>query len=202
MNPLARRACCAVLALAPALASADRGSGTNAASADLDFRIDIGKFLFFRVGSGAYPTASTTVDTVTLNTAPNIPPGAVVPVPGNSTTVNWDGTLPIPANSASVPVEVRSNAGQVTIRATVVQPLTSGANTIPMSQIVMGTSDPALPAPVLPNTLTGPAVNVAGTAFSNLVTLRSATWSFSYSPAPGQPAGNYTGQVRFTASSP
>jgi hypothetical protein len=42
---------------------------------------------------------------------------------------------------------------------------------------------------------------VTGTSFSNLVTIRNANWTFSYAPvAPA--AGNYTGQVTFTASVP
>lgn len=173
------------------------------ASADLDFIINIGKFIFFRVGTGAYPTASATVDTVALNAVPNIPAGAVVPVPGNNTTVVWNGALPSFTTAASsLPVEVRSNAGQISIRATATTPLNSGANNIPLSQIVLSSSDINLPAPVVPNTGTGAAVNVTSTGFSNLVTVRNANWTFSYNPLVTQRAGVYTGQISFTASSP
>ncbi len=168
-------------------------------TARLDFLIDIGKFLFFRVGTAAYPTASGTVDTANLGTL-RIPPGAVVPAPGNNTTVVWDGTLPS-YGSAAVPVEVRSNAGQITLRATVVTPLASGANTIPYTQITVSSSDAGLPAPPLPNAGAGTTVNVTGTSFANLVTERAAVWTFSYAPATSPPAGTYTGQISFTASS-
>jgi hypothetical protein len=204
---LLRPACALLLAGAPLLAAADIGSqqggGSQTASADLDFQIDIGKFIFFRVGTGGYPTASGTVDTVTFNTAFTIPPGAVTPANGNNTTVNWNGALPtFTAPTTTLPVEVRSNAGQITIRANVVTPLVSGSNSIPLSQIVLSTSDANLPAPVIPNTGTGASVNVVGTAFTNLVTQRTANWTFAYTPLTTQAAGNYTGQISFTASSP
>ncbi len=192
----------ALLAGAPG-ARAAQSTGTTTTAADLQFIVDIGKFIFFRVGTGAFPTPSGTVDTVSFNATPPIPPGAVVPVPGNNTTVNWNGVLPtFSAPSTNLPVEVRSNAGQISIRANVVTPLTSGPNSIPLSQIVLSSSDVNLPAPTVPNTGTGPAVNVAGTAFTNLVTIRSANWTFSYTPLITQQAGAYTGQISFTASSP
>ncbi len=196
-------ACTIALAmLAPARAEQTSVNGTTT-SARLDFVVDMGKFLFFRVGTGAFPGASGTVDTVTFNAVPTIPAGAVVPVPGNNTTVNWSGALPTFTTTNTVlPVEVRSNAGQISIRATATTPLTSGPNSIPLSQIVLTSSDVNLPAPVLPNAGTGAAVNVTGTAFTNLVTVRNANWTFAYNPAITQPAGNYSGQVTFTASSP
>ncbi|MBC5785113.1 hypothetical protein H8N03_19355 [Ramlibacter sp. USB13] len=200
------RAALLLVAAAPALAVADQGTDNGASpstTADLEFLVDIGKFLFFRVGSGGFPTASGTIDTVALDVGMTIPPGAVMAVPGAGTTVNWGGTAPaFVAPSANVPVEVRSNAGQITIRANVVSTLTSGGNVIPMSQILLASSDPGLPAPTLPNTGMSATVNVAGTAFSNLVTQRLATWTFSYVPVPTQRAGTYTGQISFTASSP
>ncbi|MCJ0764770.1 hypothetical protein [Variovorax terrae] len=202
----ALRALALLLALGGTLPSAlaHQGStGTNSSTANLDFVLNIGKFIFFRVGTGAFPTASATVDTVAFNAVPAIPAGAVVPVAGNNTTVVWNGALPaFTAAATSLPVEVRSNAGQISIRATATTPLNSGANNIPLSQIVLSSSDANLPAPVVPNTGTGPAVNVTGTAFSNLVTVRSANWTFSYNPLATQRAGVYTGQISFTASSP
>jgi hypothetical protein len=210
MNAGPRLACTALLlAGLPvfALAAQDSQQGSpnkpQTATVELAFVVDIGKFIFFRVGNGGYPTASGTADTVTFNAVPVIPPGAVLAVPGNNTTVNWGGTVPSFASTATtLPVEVRSNAGQISIRATATLPLTSGVDSIPLSQIVLTSSDANLPAPVVPDTGTGPAVNVAATAFSNLVTVRNANWTFSYAPPITQQAGNYTGQISFTASSP
>ena len=183
------------------------GNPTQAVSvtARLDFTVNIGKFLFFRVGTGAFPTPSMFVDTVAFSYAPaTIPAVAVVPINANNTAVNWSGGAPGFATPGTtvLPVEVRSNAGPVTIRATATSGLVSGVNSIALSRVSIASSDANLPAPTIPNAGTGPAVNVIGTAFSNLVTVRSANWTFSFNPVPAPLAGAYTGQVTFTASAP
>ena len=174
------------------------------ASARLDFIANIDKFIFLRVGSGAYPTASATVDTVTFALTASIPATATIPVNGSNTIVSWNKIAPTFGTTGStvLPVEVRSNAGQVTLQASATQPLTSGANTIPMSSLVIATSDVNLPAPVVPNAGIGASVNVVGSSFTNLVTTRAANWTFSYNNPTAPTAGIYTGQVTFTASAP
>lgn len=192
---------------------------TVTASARLDFTLNIEKMIFLRVGaggshsggaSGAGPAASGTVTTVALNLTPSIPAGATVPVAGNNQGVNWSAALPtfLVTTPVVVPVEVRSNAGQVKIAGQVTTPLTSGSNTIPMSSISITSSDAAnLPAPVLPNSGTGSPVNVApggsGTAAApTLLTYRSANWSFGFTPSASPSAGTYNGSVTFTATAP
>lgn len=175
------------------------------ARADLDFVVNIGKFIFFRIGTGAFPTASGTSDTVSFNIAPSLAGGSGALTNGNDMMVSWDGALPgfaVISTNAVLPVEVRSNAGQVSIRASVISPLVSGASSIPMSQVVVTSSDGNLPAPPVPDSGTGSAANVAGTAFSSLVTVRSANWTFGYNPTAIPSAGAYSGQISFTASSP
>lgn len=174
------------------------------ASARLDFITNIDKYLFFRVGTGAYPTASATIDTVAFALTPSIPAAPTTPVNGNSISVNWNAASPAIGAPTSVvlPVEVQSNAGQITIRATATTALTSGANTIPLSSIVVTSSDANLPAPLVPNAGTGASVNVTGSAFTNLVTNRAANWTFAYNNAVVPSAGVYTGQITFTASAP
>ena len=188
----------------PALAY-QSATGTTSANAFLDFEINIGKFIFFRVGTGTFPTTNTTVDTVNFTLTPQITPGPITPANGNSTALNWNAVAPtynVGGSNLVLPVEVRSNAGTVSLRAAVTSALVSGANSIPLSEITIASSDANLPAPLIPNAGTGPAVNVTGTAFSNLVTVRSANWTFSYSVATPPPAGSYTGQIVFTASAP
>ena len=187
-------------------ATAPSSNPTQAVSvtARLDFTIDMGKFLFFRVGTGTYPAADGTIASVSFAPQPSIPAGGAAPVDGNNTAVNWSSAAPVfsTPGTTALPVEVRSNAGQVTIRATATSPLTSGANSMALSRVTIASSNTALPAPLIPDTGTGAAVNVAGTAFSNLVTVRSADWTFSFNPNPAPQAGTYTGQVTFTASAP
>lgn len=191
--------CCAL----PAKAELTTATAPSALStqARLDFTINIDKFLFMRVGNAG----AGNINTVSFAVTPSIPIVPTTPVVGNNVAVNWSAGAPtytVAASGNVLPVEVQSNAGTVTLRAAATTLLTSGANTIPMSQITVSSSDSALPAPPLPNTaVPGTSVVVTGTSFSNLVTIRNANWTFSYAPvAPA--AGNYTGQVTFTASVP
>lgn len=187
----------------PAQAELTTATAPSALStqARLDFTININKFLYLRVGN----TGAGNINTVSFAITPSIPIVPTAPIGGNNVAVNWSGGAPnytVAASGNVLPVEVQSNAGAVTLRAAATTLLTSGANTIPMSQITVSSSDSALPAPPLPDTATpGTSVIVTGTSFSNLVTVRNANWIFSYAPvAPA--AGNYAGQVTFTASAP
>lgn len=188
------------------------------AVARLDFTLNIEKMIFLRVGtggshsggvSGAGPAASSGVTTVTLNLTPSIPAGGATPLPGSDQGVSWNAGLPtfLAVTPVVVPVEVRSNAGQVRISGQVTSPLTSGSDTIPMSSVSISSSDSAnLPAPLLPNSGTGSPVNVspggAGTAAApTLLTYRTANWSFGFTPTPSLTPGSYAGSVTFTATS-
>jgi hypothetical protein len=176
---------------------------TISGSARLDFIINMGKFLFFSVGTGTYPTASATIDSVGFTLTPSI--GGASPVTGNNMGVTWNGAAPTMTAVGSnnvLPVQVRSNGGQVSIRATADTLLTSGANVIPLSAISVTSSDANLPAPPIPATVTGAGVNVTGTAFSNLVTVRDSNWTFNFTPPASVAAGTYSGRILFTASSP
>lgn len=209
----AAAALCCLAALAAAMSGARADSSTSSAgtsvprstSANLDFTISIQKFLFFGVGNSPWPTESNAVSTVSFALTPSIPGGPTTPAAGNNTGVNWNGAAPVFAVAATnnvLPVEVRSNAGQVSIRAEATTPLASGANTIPMSEITIASSSAGLPAPPIPATGTGAAVNVPGTSFNSLVTLQRANWTFSYANSASRTAGTYNGVVTFTASTP
>jgi hypothetical protein len=198
--------------IAEAELSTMAGTDTNpyralTVTARLDFNININKFIYFRVGgASAYPSTSSTIDTVSL--IPNIAiPTSSTPVTataGNKKPVAWNRAVPsfATSNSVSLPVQLRSNAGQVSVRASVVSALSNGSQTIPFSGLLISSSDSGFPAPVVPNSGTGASVNITPTAFSNLVTVRDANWSFSYSSAQPLSAGVYNGQLQFTASAP
>lgn len=187
------------------------------AAARLDFTLNIQKMIFLRVGgggnhsggvSGTGPAPSSAITTVSLDLTPSIPAGGAIPVPGSNQGVAWNAGLPtfLAVTPIAVPVEVRSNAGQVSISGQVTAPLTSGSNTIPMSSVSISSSDSAnLPAPSLPNSGTGTPVNVspggAGTAAApTILTYRTANWSFGFTPTPSLSPGSYTGSVTFTAT--
>lgn len=188
------------------------------ARARLDFELNIEKMLFLRVGtggshsggaSGTGPAASASVSEVSLNLTPVIPAGGFTPpATANNQPVAWNGAAPTfaAATLVVVPVEVRSNAGPVRISGQATTALTSGAFTLPMSTITIVSSDPAnLPAPSVPNTGPGPAVNVttggSGTAAApTILTQRSANWTFGFTGATPAP-GSYAGVITFTATS-
>jgi hypothetical protein len=166
------------------------------ASARLDFAVTLGSFLSLQVGS-----PGSTIDTVGFDLTSLAPPTCTAtPLPicfGNGTPVNA-------TTNPSLAVTVKSNGGKVNLQAKVVTALTSGANnTIPMSQIVLTSSDAArLPAPLLPDTNPGASVNVTPTDFSGKVTVQSANWSFAYANTVSPAAGTYNGQVMFIATAP
>lgn len=173
-------------------------------TARLNFQINMGKFLFMRLGTGAYPNASSIVDTVTFNTNYTIPAGSIVPTNGSNKAVAWNGAAPtLTASGTTVlPVEVRSNAGTVTLRASVNTPLANGSHTIPFSRVTITSNNNGLPAPVVPDSGFGASVTVTGTTFAGLVTTQSANWTFAYINNTPLTAGTYQGQLLFTASAP
>ncbi|MEJ5151746.1 hypothetical protein [Comamonas sp. MYb396] len=200
-------------ALCPAAQAGSATSGTgnlprNTPAVALNFSIQIDKYVFFRIGDGAWPTPGGTTSQVGFNLSPTIPAVPITPINGNNTAVNWNGAAPAFAVTASgnvLPVEVRSNGGQVSVYATVTTPLTSGSNTIPMNMVSITSSDAALPAPTLPASGTGTSVNVTGGGtgtVNSLVTIRTANWTFGYNSAISRTAGNYSGQLSFTAAVP
>ena len=174
----------------------------------LNFAIQIDKFVFFRLGDGAWPTPGGTTSSIGFTLSPSIPATPTTPAVGNNTAVNWSGTAPsfsVAASGNMLPVEVRSNGGQVSLRATVTTALTSGTHTIPMSEIVVSSSDTNLPAPVIPASGAGSTVLVTGGGsgtVNSLVTVRNSTWTFGFANSASWSAGNYSGQLQFTASVP
>ncbi|MGL4185592.1 MAG: hypothetical protein ACRCR4_07410, partial [Thiotrichaceae bacterium] len=59
----------------------------------LDFNLTVGKFIFFRIGDGAYPNADSTVNEVVLTaTTTQLPSGVTN---GNNQAFSWNGTAPV-----------------------------------------------------------------------------------------------------------
>ncbi len=164
------------------------------AAASLDFALTHDRFVFLSVGS--------TSAAVGFNLSSLAAPQCV----GSPLPVCFGSGTPVAAAANGVlPVTVRSNAGAVKLMASVKTPLTSeqGAETIPMSQIKISSSDATnLPAPQVPNSGNGVAVNVAPTDFGGRVTQRSAQWTFSFANTISPTAGVYHGKIVFTATLP
>ncbi|HPY40037.1 MAG TPA: hypothetical protein PLM98_05930 [Thiolinea sp.] len=168
-------------------------------SARLDFNINIDKVIYFRVGDASG------INTVDITTTASIPTSTtpVTATTGNNKPVAWNGAAPSfsTMNTVSLPVQLRSNAGQVNIKTTVSSPLSNGTISLPFSGLKITSNDSNFPAPLVPDTGTGASVNVTPT-LSGLVTERTANWSFAYSTTQPLSAGVYNGQLLFTASAP
>lgn len=195
------------LAAAVAILGASVSGSANAASAtdtvaaysiplNLNLQIVIPGFLYFRVGpdSGVEDTIVFTV------------PAANV---GNSTPVAGTGG----DAGAGSNVVVRGNNGQVTLTVSAVAGGGNGLGTgtgsdgyINYNTITTNSTNANLPAPVMANAPGATSAPVLGcdVACAGLgkVTNRSSVWSFSYANATVPSAGNYTGQVTYTASTP
>lgn len=214
-QPVRLHALAAVLVLAvcapPAWPdSASSGTGawaSRTASVNLDFQISIDKFIYFGIGGPAWPGTGGAVPVVGFTVTPSIPGVPTVPATGSNASVNWSGAAPgfsVAASNNVLPVQVRSNAGQVQLHATATTPFVASGPP-QMSAVSIASSDTALPAPPIPNTGSGATVNVTGgggAAINSLVTLREADWTFSYAHNAATPAGAYSGTITFTASVP
>ena len=180
----------AVLATPAALAESDTALGAaGVASARLNFRIVIPRFLFFRVG-----TAGGTIDAVDFDLS-------------TTTATLGDGT-DIPATSANagvIPVQIISNAtSDITIVAdTGGAALDNGATgTIDWPEIKVSSTTGNIPAPALNNAGTG-SVTYNPASFTNNET---GTWTFVYDNTTLPEEGTYgslagtEGRVTYTTT--
>lgn len=168
-----------LIAMTPAFAESDyvTGNGPISASADLDFQVNIPRFISFQVGS-----AGTVVDLVQFDVNGNDV--------GNGTPVARTG-------GAAVPVTLVSNVGNVTLSASGSNAgLEDGTSVIPWSTIT-GSSSNAAELPV-------PAIGGAGTGLTatNGVINATADWTFQYANSDIVAAGTYEGTVTYTVTAP
>lgn len=161
------------------------GAGTITATARVNFSVTIPRFIFLQVGTGTLLAANTTIDTISFTPA--------VAVVGNGTPVAataGSGNL----GNGGVTVRIIGNAGNVTLGATGPANLTSGANTIPWTQISTaitgGATHPTINGANATFTATASVVNITG------------TWIYSYLNTVTPASGTYTGQVLYTATTP
>lgn len=165
---------------------------TGSAVARLDLRVIIPRVLFLGVGTGATATplaTSGTVDILTFDYTSN-PVAVGTGVAAGSITSTGPTT-----GTGSIPVRVFGNNGQITITATNPANLTSGANTIPFTQLSVTSSNSALPAPAFSGGTSLPTP-------VGSVTNQTANWTYTYANATTPAFGTYTGRVTYTATMP
>ena len=157
------------------------GAGALTATARLDFRVIVPKFLFLQVGTGTAFTDVTTIDRVDFTLTATQAATSGVSVAGVST-------------GGTINARVLGNGGTVTFGAVgTVGGLTNGAQTIPWTQIVPTATG---------GTLIHPAISGATSALAATagVVNSSTVYSFNYSNTSVVAAGTYNGQVTYTAS--
>lgn len=183
-----------VLAGLGAVLTAQAESGITAsaaagasASARLDFRVSVPKVIYVSVGTATSMAANPTVDRVDFN-VPAGDVGSGNPTSASSGTGGYPVVARVVSNEANVSFTANGSLGG----------LTNGVQSIPWSQIVP-VAGGTLPHPVIGDGTAGAASNLTA---SGGVVDRSATWNFSYRNTAPLAAGNYGGQVTYTASLP
>jgi hypothetical protein len=163
------------------------GAGAQSTQARVDFTITIPRFVSLRVGATAAAISSVTF----------APTAAQMEAGGSVTGAGGD------LGGGVVTAIVRGNGGAVTLGASTLGALQSGANTINWSEITTTTSVPALTPPTLVN---GASTSTTVTAAANGVVNQSAAWTYTYANSAVVPAGTYgginanNGRVTYTAS--
>lgn len=156
------------------------GSSTSAgAAAKLKLTIVVPEFIALKVGTGNLLTNNTTVDEITF-TVPE-------------TSAASDTTIA----SAPLAVQLMSNVGNVSF-SSAGNALSSGSETIPLTQISVSSSNNALPHP----TFGAAASSLAPSAGSKVINA-STNWTYSYShqgsTAPVG-AGSFSTVITYTAA--
>ena len=166
-------------------------TGTGAATANLDLRVVIPRVLFLGVGTGSGTPLATNgvVDALTFDFSTNPLDVGTGAAAGSITS-----TGPT-AGTASIPVRVFGNNGQVTVTATNPAVLTSGTDTIPFSELSVTSSNASFAAPTFGGGTSLPAL-------TGRVTNQTANWTFSYANTTTPAFGTYEGRVTYTATMP
>ena len=175
---------------APLSAHAESDINTTAAagqsaSARLNFRVTVPKIIFLQVGTGTAFSDVTTVDEVLFSlTAAQVTSASAV------------------AGAAGVTARILGNGGNVSLTAAGASGGLANATagtSIAWSSITGTSSSASLPHPAIGNGVAGAASSLTATAG---IVNQTASWTFSYANAATVAAGDYTGQVTYTAALP
>ena len=161
-------------------------AAAQSASARLNFRVTVPKVIYLQVGTGTAFTDVTTVDEVLFALT--------------ATQVTTAGA--VAASGAGVTARIMGNGGNVSLTANGASGGLANATagtSIAWSDITGTSSSTSLPHPAIGNGAAGAASSL--TAVAGIVN-QTATWTFSYANAATVAAGDYTGQVTYTAALP
>jgi len=182
LKVLAAAVVLALPVVAQAESNIDDTGPTYSASARVNFRVEIPGFVFLQVGTGTALANNGTIDELAF--APTIAQlGTGTPISGTGGNAGPSGLL----------VDVRGNVGTLSLSVAETDPLNSGANVIPWSQIQATAAGSAPTPPTVggsPTSIPGPAVSAQG------------QWNYQYLNGATPPAGTYTGQLQYTLALP
>lgn len=191
-NTLFVRSALALALATPLMAQAESQlvTGSGSAAAELDLRVVIPRVLFLGVGTGSGTPLATngTVDALTFDFTTN-------PLDVGTGAAAGSITSSAPSGTASIPVRVFGNDGQITITATNPAALTNGADTIPFTQLSVTSSNDDLSAPGFSGGTSLPTP-------TGRVTNQTANWTYSYANTVEPASGTYEGRVTYTATMP
>ncbi len=168
------------------------GTGVRSAQSTLNVVVAVPKLILLRVG------ASNSVSTATITASVTIPAGAVAPVNGNLTSVDWNGAAPVFGAASSAPVAVyawtnNANHASFTVAAGAFGAGGPALSDVTVTNTVVSGTGVAHPGG---NLAGGPAVQIDRGA------VQSSNWTFNVAPAVLQTltAGTYTSTVVYTAT--
>ena len=173
------------------------GTGVVTANARLNLVINVPKLILLRVGS-----SGATVDTLTWNSGITWMTAPATLTDGDNQATNWDGAAPTVTitNPAAVSAFAWTNSSGGGSLAYAATPFTAGGPTLGDITVTSapGTSAYGLVHPT-PNPLA--AAGTGATVFAKN-TLATGSWSFALGGSPVTwPAGQYTSQITYTATS-
>lgn len=165
-------------------------------TARLNVAVNVPRILYLRVGDAGAAINTVTFTAgltgVTVPTTDSVYAGAMPVGPGAVSAADDNG-----ASDGQVAVQLWTNNGSANLNCTGAA-LTSGANTIPLSDITV-TSLSSGGSLAHPGASLACASGARGSAGTNNLT---DTWTFAYAPTVLPPAGAYTTVVTYTASQP
>lgn len=195
LNSIASAAAIAVavagLAAFSGLAHAASNVGSNSASANLDFQVNIPGIVFLQVGTGAFRQDNTTIDTLIFS-----PSAADIldeqPVAGTG------GDL----TNGRVTVRVWGNAGPLTLASTASDLSDGNGRTIPWTEIAVTASNTNLPHPTFDadGNMSAQLGTLGGG--NSPITNLSGEWTYAYQNTTEPRRGQYNGTVTYTVSAP
>lgn len=174
------------------VAQAESNLGSASASASLDFQVVIPGLVFLQVGTGDFQRDDTNVDDIVFDVQP-----AQLVSGGSVAATAGSGNL----GDGEVNVRVWGNIGELRLSSTAEELSDGAGNTIPWSQITVGTTGGNAP-PHGTFSADGSISQLLTPPGNSKVVNRIGTWTYSYANTEQPSQGTYSGKVTYTVANP